>query len=158
MKNGRYEEARTKLDAAHERFTAQWSNDEKAQKVLEDVRFGFALDEARNALEESNLDAAQSKVKEALDIRPKTSKLRNLRDKIQMAFDEKNVERDKAEVGQHRRNAKQAVAAENLRGAVDEILEAYAILEKPSNASWAGPDRVALGEMAKSLVAELSPS
>ena len=77
VKNGRYEEARTKLDAAHERFTAQWSNDEKAQKVLEDVRFGVAFDKARNALEGSNLDAAQSKVKEALDIRPEDENARN---------------------------------------------------------------------------------
>ena len=62
---------------------------------------------------------------------------------------------DKAEVGQHRREAENAITTENLRGAVDEIHKAREILERPSNASWSTPGSSALDELAKTVVGRL---
>ena len=147
-KNRRYQDAQTTLDDADKLFPGLGRSDEKARKLHDDVQFQLALDDAGKSLERNKLDAAQTKVKEALQIRPKDKNAEELRDKIQSAM-------DKAEVEQHRQKAEKAVTAEDFGGAVDEILKAGQILEKPSNTPRSAPGRSPVDELAKTLIGKL---
>ena len=83
-----------------------------------------------------------------LQVRPEDKEAADLRDKIQ-------TEVDKAEVEQHRRKAESAIIAEDLRGAVDEIVKAREILKRPANATWGTANRGVLDELAKTLIGKL---
>jgi serine/threonine protein kinase len=149
VKNGQYQDARTKLDDARSRFPSLWSRDADADRLDKEVCFHLDFATARQSFASGDLDAALTKVKNALQIRPEDKEAGELRDKIQTTV-------DKAEVEQHRRTAESVITAENPRSAVDEIVKAYEILDKPSNAAWSKPGRSAVDELTKTLVGKLN--
>ena len=148
VKNGRYQDARTKLDDARGRFPALWSRDMDVDRLDKEVRFHLDCEAARQSFGKRDLATALAKIKDAISIRPEDKEAADLRDKIQTAV-------DKAEVEQHRQKAEIAITAEDLRGAVDEIIQAREILEKPTNATWAAPNRDVLAQLAKTPIDRL---
>jgi hypothetical protein len=147
-KNGQYQDARMKLDDARRRFSSLWGRDADADRLDKDVRFHLDCEMARQSFAKGDMDAALAKVKDALQIQPEDKETADLQDKIQTAA-------DKAEVDQRRRKAESSITAENLRGAVHEIVKAREILERPSNAPWGTPNRGVLDKLAKTLVGKL---
>ena len=148
VKNGQYQDARTKLDDVRRRFPSLWSRDADANRLDKDVHFHLDFEMARQSFAKGDLDAALTKVKVAIQIRPEDKEAGELRDKIQITV-------DKAEVEQHRQKAESAIAAENYRDAVDEIVKTHEILEKPSNATWSASSRSVLDKLANTLIGKL---
>jgi tetratricopeptide (TPR) repeat protein len=148
VKSGQYQDARTKLDDARRRFSSVWSRDAEADRLDKEVRFHLDCETARQSFANGDLDTALVKIKDALQIRPEGKEAVDLRDKIQIAT-------DKAEVEQHRRKAETATTTEDFRDAVDEIVKAREILEKPSNTTWSESVRSTLDRLAKTLTGKL---
>ena len=118
VKNGQYQDARTKLDDARRRFSSVWSRDADAAKLDKEVDFHLHFEKAQRSYGSEDFVAALTEVNAALQIRPEDREALDLRSKVQIAA-------DKAEVEQHRQKAQNAIAADNPRGAVDEMLKAY---------------------------------
>ena len=108
------------------------SRQEQAKPLIEDAKIAYRKKEFSEAIR---------LLRKASDILPGDAKIQ--------------TKLDCAEVGQHRQEAANANTAENLRGAVDEIVKARDILKRPSNASWSTPDGSALDELAKTVVGKL---
>ncbi len=126
VKDGKYQEARIKLDKAREISPDLWKADEKAQELY----FCLHLQTAQEAYTKDKFDEALREVTEALKFRPNDIQALELRDKIQGKLDE-------AKVKEYLTNAKRAVDEGNFHDAVDlMLLPAREILEKPSNADW----------------------
>jgi serine/threonine protein kinase len=147
-KNGQYQDARAKLDEAHRQFSSLWRRDADADRLDQEVRFHLDVEMSRQSFARGDWATALAKATDALQVRPDDKEAAELRDKIQTAA-------DKAEVQQHRQQAASAVTADDPRGAVDEIVKAYGILKKPSNAAWSAPIRGAVDELAKTVVGKL---
>jgi len=98
---------------------------------------------AEQAFHKADLDEASRLLQQAIGLRPGDAA-------VQARLDQVEVER-------LRRRAAKDVAAEDYPSAVDGIVRAYAILEKPSNSSapWSGPARAGLDELAKPLSGDL---
>ena len=148
VKNRQYQDARTKLDEARSLSSDLWSGDAKAKELNDDVDFHLHFEKARQFYGSGDFAATLTEVNAALQVRPEDKQALEVRNKVQIAA-------DKAEVEQHRQKAASAVAEGNSRGAVDEILKAREILEKPSNAEWSASVRVGVDELAKTLVGKL---
>ena len=148
VKNGQYPDARTKLDDVRTRFPDQFSHNKDAIRLDKDDRFHLDLEKARQSYAKGDLDAALTKVKDALQIQPEDKEAGELQDKIQITM-------DKAEFEQHRRKAESAIAADNHHDAIDEIVKAYEILEKPSNATWSSSSRKTLDNLVNTIIGKL---
>jgi hypothetical protein len=148
VKNRQYQDARTKLDDARRHSSSLWRRHADADRLDEDVRFHLDCEMARRSFGNGDLADALTKVQDALQLRPEDKEAADLRDKIQ-------TEVDKAEAEQHRRKAESAIIAEDLRGAVEEIVKAREILERPGNATWGAAKRGVLDELAKTLIGKL---
>ncbi len=79
---GNYQDALAQLDRAEGRFPTLWSTDAKARTMHDDVRCRVLLDKARESLHSGDLDSAEGKLKEGLEIRPKDEELGKLRDEV----------------------------------------------------------------------------
>ena len=64
IKNGRYDDARTKLAYARNRFPSLWSGSANADKLEKVVRFNFLFETVRRSFVNGELDDAQAKVTE----------------------------------------------------------------------------------------------
>jgi hypothetical protein len=159
VKSGQYQDARRRLAEARRQFSSRWEGDPDASRLDTDVRFQIDLEEAHHSFEKSDLDIALTKVNDALQSRPENKEAADLRDTILAAVDKTQSAQqratDTAAFEQHRQTAESAVTAENPRDAVDEILKAYRILEKPLNATWSTSRRVVLDKLAKTLIEKL---
>ena len=148
VKNRQYQAARTKLDEARRFSSSLWHRNADADRLEEDVRFHLDCEMARQSFGNGDLADALTNVQDALQVRPEDKEAADLRDKIQ-------TEVDKAEVEQYRRKAESAIIAEDLRGAVDEIVKAHEILKIPANATWGAVKRGVLDQLAKTLIGKL---
>jgi hypothetical protein len=147
-KKGQYQDARMKLDDARRRFSSLWGRVADADRLDTEVDFHLHFEKTKTFYGSNDVAAALTEVKAALQIRPEDKEALELHSKVQVAV-------DKAEVEQRRQKAESSITAEDFRGAVDEIVKAREILERPANATWGAPSRGLLDESAKTLIGKL---
>jgi hypothetical protein len=118
--------------------------DKEARNLLDQIvqaRVEVLVGSAKLAYRNGELNEVGRLLRKATELRPDDPAVHTMLDKV--------------EVEKHRRGAEKAVATIDFPGAVEEILNARTILEKPSNVSWSGADRVAVDQLAKTLIGDL---
>ena len=82
LQGGDRQDALAKLDSAGSRFPTLWSGDEMARKIRDGIRCDLLFDAAHECLNRGELETAEGKVNECLEIRPGDKQVRELRDAI----------------------------------------------------------------------------